>query len=135
MDPRKEVLNEVLHLVPACTRQGSGVGPVTDLGPHRAKLLVVTLAINSVLEHEGLVVSIRGSESEFDFPDRPILVYPEKCYCGIYATFLDLTRYPAVRYLRAEWKMNRWGIRRSPATFAFHLEARESGFRAATAVA
>lgn len=135
MDPRKQVLNEGLHLVPQCTRQGNGVGPVINLGLHGGKLLVVTLGINSVLEHEGLILSIRGSGDEFDFTARPVIQFPEKCYCGIYTTFLDLTKHPTLRYLRAEWTMNRWGLRRTPPTFSFHVEVREPSFQIATAVA
>ena len=124
---------ETLQLIPTCTRQGNGVGPVVDIGPYRGKLLDVTLNINSVMEREGLVLSIWGSSDEFEFGTHPLIVFPEKCYCGIYHTFLDLTRFPAVRYLRAEWKMNHWGWRSTAPTFGFQVSVKEAAWQTAMA--
>jgi hypothetical protein len=103
------------------------------LGPHRGKLLDVTMDINNVMEREGLVLSIWGSSDEFEFGPQPLLAFPQKCYCGTYHTFLDLTRLPAVRYLRAEWTMNQWGSRRSAPTFGFQVSVQESHHQAAMA--
>ena len=124
---------EVLQLIPPCTRQGNGVGPIVDLGTHRGELLEVTLDINNVKEREGLALSIWGSSDEFEFGPHPLLVFPEKCYCGTYNAFLDLSRYPAVRYLRAEWKMSQWGSRHLAPIFGFHVSVRDATYHAAMA--
>jgi len=125
----------VLQLIPSCTRQGSGVGPVMDLGPLRGKLLEVTMNINNVMEREGLVLSIWGSSDEFEFGPHPLLVFPEKCYCGTYNTFLDLTKFPAVRYLKAEWRMSQWGFRHVAPTFGFQVAVKQSCYCASMACA
>ena len=50
------------NVVPQCMAHSNGCGPVFELSPsEHGKLLVLTLVINAVLEHETFFVSIWGS--------------------------------------------------------------------------
>ena len=53
-------------------------------------------------------------------------MFPQKFYCGTYPLVLDLTPHPHIRYLRGQWKMNRWGPRDTTPLFGFYLTAEES---------
>lgn len=130
-----QLASEPKYLLPQRVERTSGVGAATDLGPLRGKLLVVTLGINDVLEHEGLVVSIWGSATGTDWGTRPLLTFPQKSYCGQYATLLNLANHPAVKFLRVEWKMSRWAQRNSDVLFGFHVCMSDSLSRVHSAVA
>jgi hypothetical protein len=124
-----------LVLLPEVVAQKAGSGPDIDVGPQQAKLLVLTLSIGQVVEKEGLVVSVWGSPDGRDWGDKPLQTLPERYYCGMYSSLLNLTKYPAVRYLRMEWKMRRWGKGDPVPTFGFSVFAERSGSRVSTAVA
>jgi hypothetical protein len=113
-------------LVPSSTRSSDGVGPLIELGPLRGKLLLVTLGINNVVEQEALAISIWGSASETGWGIKPLLSFPKKSYCGVYTAFLNLANYPAVRFLRVEWKMSRLRNRNCGLMFGFSVSLEES---------
>jgi hypothetical protein len=96
-------------LIPESLIREDGTGPITRLGPAQGKLLLLTLAITRIIEQESLEVSIWGSADGSDWGARPLLTLPQKFYCGIYRFLLDLTEHPQVEYVRARWKVNRWG--------------------------
>jgi hypothetical protein len=123
------------YLVPQCEAHGDGFGPVIELGELRSKLLVVSLRINEVFEQEDLSISIWGSATGTDWGARPLLTFPQKSYCGAYATFLNLANRPSVRFLRVEWKMSSWVHRDSRLMFGFNVAVEESlsAFSAAVA--
>jgi hypothetical protein len=77
------------YLVPPSIKQNDGVGSVLELGAMYGKLLVVTLGVNHVLEQESLAISIWGSASGTEWGTKPLLSFPRKSYCGLYATFLN----------------------------------------------
>jgi len=112
------------YLVPPSVVRADGVGPVIELCGLEGKLLVLSLAINDVIEHEGLAISIYGSESGTEW--EPLLTLPEKSYCGVYTTFLNLAKHASVRYLRVEWKMRRWDQRHAGLLFGFQISVRPS---------
>ncbi len=122
-------------LVPPSTRESDGVGPVIELGALRSKLLLVTLAINSVLENEALTISIWGSASETGWGTKPLLSLTRKSYCGVYTTFLNLSNYPAVGFLHVEWKMSHLRNCNSPLMFGFSVSLEESHASVNAAVA
>ena len=106
-------------------KKSDGVGPAIPLDSLQGKLLVVTLGINQVVEHEGLEISVWGSASGTDWGPRPLVVFPQKSYCGVYATLLNLSRNPAVRFLRVKWTMSPWSQRTSELMFGFHVSLEE----------
>ena len=117
---------EILHLVPSCTERTDGAGPIVDLGSDRGELFVITLGVNHVLENEWLTVSIWGSEDGAEWGSRPLAAFPNKCYCGIYSTFLDLANYSGIRFLQVRWSMVRWGKGDRGPMFGFYVSAQES---------
>jgi len=116
-------------LLPEQLVSTDGVGSPLDLGPDRGKLLVLTLAVDHVLEQEALHVSVWGSVNGTDWGSRPLAAFTPKCYCGMYSQLLNLAKYPEVRYLRAAWRMSRWCKGNSEPLFGFYLLAEESGAR------
>ena len=122
-------------LLPESIARADGVGPEIDLGADHAKLLVLTLGINRIIEQEGLVVSIWGSSDGLDWGIQPLVSFPQKYYCGMYSVLLNLVKYPDVRYLRTEWRMHRWSKGDVTPMFGFYVFAEVSGSRVSTAVA
>src|SRR5260370_34329273 len=116
-------------LLPESTALADGAGSEFELGAHRAKLLVLTLGITRIIEQERLEVSIWGSTDGEDWGVRPLALFPPKFYCGIYSILLNLAAQPGVRYLRVQWRMNRWGKGEPAPVFGFYVYAGESGAR------
>jgi hypothetical protein len=114
------------YLVPPCTLRSDGRGPVVDLGLDRGDLFLVTLGINHVAERQCLTVTVRGSADGAEWGDRPLIALPQKCYCGVYSTFLDLSKHPQVRYLQVQWTMTRWGKGDHLPLFGFSVTVQES---------
>ncbi len=121
-------------LVPETTSRHDGSGPVVEIGEAAGRTMLVTLGITSVIEQESLDVQIHGSPDGANFAPEPLLAFPQKFYCGTYALVLDLTGRPEIRFLRASWRMKRWGRGEPTPLFGFYLFAEEAPV-AATAVA
>lgn len=122
-------------LLPENMCRTGGIGPMFDLGSDCGKLLVVTLAIDQVVEQGGLIISIWGSEDGTDWGMKPLVSFPEKYYCGLYSQLLNLAMRPETRYLRVQWSMRGWGKTNRLPLFSFELYLEESGSRITTAVA
>ncbi len=122
-------------LVSNCIARADGFGPRVDLDGDRGKLLVLTLCIDHVLEREGLMVSVWGSSDAGQRSSKPLLTVPRKYYCGVYSLLLNLAKCPGVRYLQAEWKVNRWGKGDPIPFFRFSIFTEPSGARVGAAVA
>ena len=123
------------YLVPQCQERHDGAGSVIELGDLRGELLVVTLGINNVVEHEGLEISIWGSADGSDWGTKPLLTFPQKSYCGAYATILNLAKKPAIRFLRVKWTMSRRAGQSSDVLFGFYVSLEEMHADFSTAVA
>src|SRR5262249_7481753 len=103
---------------------------VDSIGPKKlGKPLLVTLGITRIIERESLEVSIWGSPDGARW--RELARFPQKYYCGTYPLTLDLSRQPDVRYLRAQWKMGRWGD--SGPLCGFYLQVEDVKLRRAGA--
>ena len=122
-------------LLPECMVHADGVGPKIDVAADSGKLIVLTLGINRVVEQERLMISIWGSSDGIDWGVTPVASFPPKSYCGIYSTLLNLAKYPKVRYIRVDWKMNRSGAGNHTPLFEFYVFAEASGSRVSAAVA
>jgi hypothetical protein len=110
-------------LMPEIVSREDGSGPVLDLGPAQGKLVSLTLGITRIVEQESLDVSIWGSPDGNEWGAKPLISIPQKFYCGTYSVLLDLTSQPDTRYLRAQWKMNRWGRGDQKPLFDFYVFA------------
>ena len=96
-------------LLTETTIREAGAGPVLSLGAHQGGVLIFTLGITRIIEHQSLDLSILGSVDGNDWGAKPLIAFPQKFYCGTYQLLLDLTNLPDVKFLRARWQVNRWG--------------------------
>jgi hypothetical protein len=122
-------------LLPESLFNGDGAGPKIDLGLARGKLLVLTLGITCIVEHESLQVSVWGSEDGDTWGTRALATFPLKFYCGVYSILLNLASRAEIRFVRAQWKMSRRRRGDAVPMFGFYLYAEESGSRVTAAVA
>jgi len=120
-----------MFILPESVARQDGAGGAIALGADCGKPLLLTLGITRTMEHESLEISIWGSCEGQDW--KLLQSFPQKFYCGTYWLTLDLSRRPEVRYVRAEWKMNRWGHGDPAPLFGFYLSAEEAKLQAATA--
>jgi hypothetical protein len=107
-------------LLPETLARQNGAGPAVALGS-TGKTVLVTLGITRILERESLELSIAGSEDGMEW--RTLAEFPPECYCGTYTMRLNLSAERDVRYLRAEWKVERWGANSAPPLFEFSVRA------------
>lgn len=117
-----------LFLLPEGVARQDGSGAEITLEAVRCKPLLLTLGITRAMEQESLEISIWGSSDQNNW--EPLRVFPQKFYCGTYSMPLDLNRRPDIRYLRAQWKMNRWGSGSDAPLFGFYLSMAEPRFHA-----
>lgn len=122
MLPEKLLMKE--HVV-----HNDGSGSVIELGAETAKLLVLTLGITRAVERESLEVAVWGSEDGESWGSKPLVKYPQKFYCGLYSTLLNLAAHPRVRFLRVSWKVERFPGRDTAPMFGFYVFVQESGAR------
>jgi hypothetical protein len=117
-----------MFLLPENVARQDGCGADCALGSGRGKTLLVTLEVTRSMEQESLEISVLGSPDRRDW--KVLQVFPQKFYCGTYSLVLDLTRRAEVKFLRAAWKMNRWGPGKEAPLFGFYLTAEESKMHA-----
>jgi len=104
-------------------RREDGYSEALDVSGESSRVLLLTLGISRIIEQESLDLSVWGSEDGSNWGSKPLLSFPQKFYCGTYAMLLDLTSEPAIRFVRAQWKMNRWGRGEPSPLFSFYLVA------------
>lgn len=113
-------------LLPETLVRENGTSKEFPLGDAQGKVLALTLGITRIIEQESLDVSIYGSPNGIDWSPKPLLSFPQKFYCGTYTIPLDLRDNPDVQFLRAQWKVNRWGRGDSKPLFEFYVFAEEA---------
>ncbi|HVP48555.1 MAG TPA: hypothetical protein VMT32_18300 [Bryobacteraceae bacterium] len=112
-------------LVPETTVREAGNGSELDLGESKGRLVLLTLGITRIIEQESLDVSIWGSMDGQEWGAKPLIVFPQKFYCGTSQILLDLSPHPDVRFLRVKWAAQRWGKGNSQPLFGFYVFAQE----------
>ena len=117
-------------LVPEAVVREDGEGPEIGLGSSQGRLLLLTLGITRIMEQESLDVSIWGSPDNVSWGNKPLASFPQKFYCGAYQLLVDLSGRPDVQYLRARYKVNRWGHGEPKPLFGIYLFAQETKPRA-----
>jgi hypothetical protein len=124
-------------LLPEQVVRQDGAGPAVPLGDHPPQALNVTLGITRIIEQESIELSIWGSADGENWGEKPRAVFPQKFYCGVYTTLVDLDGAPAPRFLRVQWKVSRWGRGEPTPLFGFYVfgepVARPAGRGAAAA--
>jgi len=108
-------------------RRENGQSPALEIGGNAGAPLLVTLGITRIVEQESLDVEIQGSADGQTWQPKALAEFPQKFYCGTYSILLDLSATPEVAFLRAAWKMNRWGRGDTKASFGFFVFAEPAG--------
>lgn len=114
-------------LQPESVQRADGESEAVELGQAKGKLIQLTLGITRIIEQESLDVAIWGSEDGQTWGDKPLMSFPQKFYCGTYTVLLDLQLHPEATFLKAKWKMSRWGRGEPKPLFGFYIFAQESG--------
>ncbi|MBS1872856.1 MAG: hypothetical protein JSU00_06555 [Acidobacteria bacterium] len=122
-------------LLPETVTSQNGAGPTFELGAAAASKLTLTLGITRIIEQESLDIEIFGSADGSTWSEKPILQFPQKFYCGAYSMQLDLSRHPDFRYLRVNYKVNRWGRGDAKPLFGFYVFGEETASVPQAAVA
>lgn len=110
-----------VFLVPEATVHANGEGAAAPLPSPRPDALLVTQGITSVIEQEYLAVTIDGSADGAAW--APLTAFPQKFYPGVAAMMVDLKAHPEVAYIRAHWKVARWGRGDKIPCFRFYVFA------------
>jgi hypothetical protein len=92
--------------------------------------LILTLGITHAMEQESLDLEIYDSSDGEVWSDKPLAGFARKFYCGTYQLLLPRS---SGRYLKAVWRVSRWGRGESRPLFRFYLFAQEARSRAAGA--
>jgi hypothetical protein len=108
-------------LLPERVTVEDGIGAEVAVGPAQGHPLVLTLGITRIMQQQSLDVSIWGSADRTLW--RQLATFPQKFYCGTYLLLLDLSEHRHVRYLRAQWRMGRWGEGESETQSGFYVFA------------
>ncbi len=118
-------------LLPEAVIREDGEGPAVSLAASQGKQLLLTLGITRIIEQESLDVSIWGSPDQENWGDKPLLAFPQKFYCGTYQLLLDLSDCPDVLFLKAKYKVARWGRGDPKPLFGAYLFLQEAQPQAA----
>jgi hypothetical protein len=110
-----------------------GASPVMDVGASQGKPLTLTLGITRIIEQESLDVSIWGSADQTNWGAKPLAAFPPKFYCGVYELALNLSAHPEVRFLKAQWKVDRWGRGTPAPLFGIYAVVQETADSVAAA--
>lgn len=121
--PVRKKLGIEEFLVPEIVATEDGGGKEFALGTSRGKSLLLSLEITRIIEQESLDVSIWGSADGEHW--RQLATYPQKFYCGTYLLMLDLSSHSEIRYVRAQWRMSRWGVGEPAVLAGFCLSVEE----------
>ncbi len=122
-------------LIPETVIRENGESQAISLDGSQGKLLLLTLGITRIIEQESLDVSIWGSSDNQNWSAKPLISFPQKFYCGTYQLLFDLSAHPEIQFLRAAFKVNRWGRSETKPLFEAFLFAQESEPRAAAKTA
>jgi hypothetical protein len=117
-------------LLPEAVLREDGEGPVISLGPSQGKLLLLTLGVTRIIEQESLEVSIWGSPDQENWGAKPLATFPQKFYCGTYQLLTDLRDRTDIQFLRAKFKLARWGRGEPKPLFGAYLFVQEIESRA-----
>jgi len=96
-------------LIPKSVLDGNGASPARALGDAAGQMLQLTLVIDTVVEQQSLEVHLQGSLDGESWIEKPLAAFPQKFYIGSAVLICDLTAHPELRFIRATWKVNRWG--------------------------
>jgi len=112
-------------VVPEITVEANGEGEPIELGEGAGKAFLLTLAVTRIVEQEALDVSLWGSADGKDWGAKPLTAFPQKFYQGVYQLWMELREKPEVKFLKAKWVVNRWGVGQTKPRFSFLVKIQE----------
>lgn len=107
-------------IIPEITVSAAGESEPFDLGASDSPLLL-TFGITKVIEQQSVDLLMLGSPDGATW--SRLAAFPQKFYTGVWSLVLDRARHPETRFLRAQWKLNRWGRGEKTPLFTFYLVA------------
>jgi len=107
---------------PGTTVETSGHGVPFELGALAGKTLLLIFRVQQVLEQESLHLSICGSTDGQNWGAEALFWFPQKFYAGVTPAAVDLGKAPGIKFLQAQWELNRWGRGIPRPRFTFSLE-------------
>jgi hypothetical protein len=110
-------------IVPETTVTEKGTGEPIRLDESSGGTMLLTLGITDIVEQEALDIVIQGSANGEEWGEKPVRVFPQKFYRGTYSILLDRAGHPDVKFLRAQWDVQRWGVGSPTPMFRFYLFA------------
>ena len=110
----------------ATVREGGESSPVA-LGEGSADGILITLGVTHVIEQQSLDVDILVSEDGVAWNPFPAGSFLRKFYCGTYQILVPRSR---ARFLKAAWRLNRWGSGDHGPYCRFYLYAQSARVRA-----
>ena len=96
-------------IAPGTRVESNGESERVDVSASRTRTFLCTLLITDQIEQESFDVSIWGSEDGENWGTKPILKLPQRFYRGQTRLVLDLAYQPEVKWIKAQWELNRWG--------------------------
>lgn len=96
-------------LIPKSRLEANGHGEAVALGLAQAATLQLTLAIEKTIEQQSIEVHLEGSVDGETWLEKPIFALPQKFYEGVSVVVCDLGAQPQIGFVRASWRVNRWG--------------------------
>jgi hypothetical protein len=113
-----------VFLVPETTIHANGESSPVELAAPKPEALLVTQGITSVIEQEYLSITIEGSTDGAAW--TPLITFPQKFYVGVTAMVVSLKERPDTTYVRARWKVARWGRGDKTPCFKFYVFAEQA---------
>lgn len=102
-----------------------GDGSAIEVRGAANRVFLVTLSITQIIEQESLDVGIFGSADGVTWETKSIAAFPQQFYTGEIPMLLDLTSHPAIKFVRAQWAVARWGRGTETPMFGFGVTMKE----------
>lgn len=109
-------------LLPETTVTEKGAGEPMSLDS-AGDVMLLTLGITDIVEQESLDVAIEGSADGEQWNEKPVRVFPQKFYRGNYSILFNRGAHADIKFLRAKWDVQRWGVGSQTPKFRFYVFA------------
>jgi hypothetical protein len=97
-------------LVPANTIvTAKGDSEALDISGAANRVFLLTLAIQHMIEQEGIDVLVYTSADGTTWDAKAIAGLEQKFYVGEYPLLIDLSEKPEAKFVRVHWEVYRWG--------------------------
>jgi hypothetical protein len=100
---------ETYIVEPGTRVEANGAGAPLDISSSQTRTFFLSMVITETIEQQSLDLSIWGSADGADWGKQPLLKMPQRFYVGETRMVLDLTMKPEIKFIRAQWELNRWG--------------------------